>query len=250
LSVTISKDEIENGLRKLGVKSGMMLEVHCSLSSFGNVEGGALTIIDVFKNIIGTKGAIVMPSYKLSPLLPLDENDKKLGLTIKIKYLHNENEKTSMGIVSDTFRKMPDVVTGEGVFRVSAWGKDAKKHSSGFHHLIDSNGYALLIGVDIYSMSSMHYVEDVLPDKIKNLFKPSEEAKKIYPESEWFIETWEPPIKSWYIIQEEAYKKGYINDCMIGNSKCMLVKVKDVINIYRDALINEPYKLYGIEKET
>ena len=245
--MSITKNEIENGLRQLGVKLGMMLEVHCSLGSFGHVEGGGLTVIDALKNSVGPEGAIVMPSYKHSPPLPLNETDKKLGLTVKIKFLQNEGEKTSMGIVSDTFRKMHDVVTGEGIFRVSAWGKDAKKHSSGFQHLIDSNGHALLMGVDIYKMSSMHYAEDNLPAEIKNLFDPPEEAKKIYPESEWFIEAWEPAVKPWYTIQERAYKKGYINDCMIGNCKCMLVKVNDVLNIYRDALINEPFELYGLK---
>jgi len=245
--MSITKTEIKNGLVRLGVKEGMILEVHCSLKSFGHINGGANTIIEILKNIVGIDGAIVMPSFRLADNSPLNEIDKKLGLTQKIKILKNNETPSAMGIVADTFMKMPDVITGEGIFRVSAWGKDAKKHSSGFYHLIDSNGYALLMGVDIYRMSSMHYVEDILPNEIKNLFKPSEEAKKIYPESEWFIEAWEPPVKPWYFIQERAYKKGFINDCMIGNCKCMLVKVKDVINIYRDALIKEPYKLYGLE---
>jgi len=140
------------------------------------------------------------------------------------------------------------VVTGDGVFRVSAWGKEAEKHASaGFQHLIDSCGYALLMGVDIYKMSTMHYVEDCIPDEIKNKFKPPEEARKIYPESEWFIEAWAPTVKPWYTIQETAYKRGYINDCIIGNSKCMLVKVKDVLNVYREALIKESFKLFGLE---
>lgn len=42
----------------------------------------------------------------------------------------------------------PDVQTGRGIFRVSAWGKDAVRHADGFQHLIDSGGYALLLGVD------------------------------------------------------------------------------------------------------
>ena len=226
----------------------MLLEVHCSLSTFGHVDGGALTIINALKNVIGTDGAIVMPTYKHSPALPLTKTDKNLGLTLKIRYIHDDNEKSGMGVVSDTFRKMPDVITGEGMFRVSAWGKDADKHvSSGFQHLIDSDGYALLMGVDIYSMSSMHYVEDYLPDEIKNKFVPSKEARNIYPETEWFIESWTPfPVKPWYVIQEEAYKKGYINDAKIGNAKCMLVQVKNTIELYKQALKNNPFELYGL----
>jgi len=246
----MTKKEIEEGLRQLGVKSGMILETHCSLSSFGHVDGGAITIIDALKNIIGTEGAIVMPSFKDSLTLPLTETDKRLGLTLKIKLLRGDEERSGMGIVSDTFRKMPDVKTGEGQFRVSAWGKDAEKHAAGwFNHLIASGGYALLLGVDIYKMSSMHYVEDILPNEIKKLFRPSEEALKIYPESEWFIEAWTPPAKPWYTIQDRAYEKGYITDIMIGTSKCMLAEVNSVIGLYKQALQTEPYKLFGLQHE-
>jgi aminoglycoside N3'-acetyltransferase len=246
--VFITKTEIENGLAHLGVKAGMMLAVHCSLSSFGQVDGGALTVIDALKNVAGPDGAVVMPSFKLSTDLPLDEADKRLGLTQKIKILQDESEKSRMGIVSDTFRKMPDVITGGGLFRISAWGKDAQKHAStGFQYLIDSAGYALLLGVDIYRMSAMHYVEDCLPVEIKNKFAPSQEAREIYPESEWHIEAWEPAAKPWYTIQDRAYENGYIADAMIGNAKCMLVQVKNVVELYRKALQTEPFELYGLK---
>lgn len=36
---------------------------------------------------------------------------------------------------------------------------------------------------------------------------------------------------------------------MIGNSKCMLVQVKNVISLYRQALISEPFELYGITEK-
>lgn len=244
----MTKTEIEEKLRQLGVKRGMMLETHCSLSSFGHVDGGATTIIDALKSIVGIEGAIVMPSFKDSLNLPLNETDQRLGLTLKIKLLHGDEERSGMGIVSDTFRKMSDVKTGEGQFRVSAWGKDAEMHAAnGFNHLIVSGGYALLLGVDIYKMSSMHYVEDVLPNEIKKLFRPSEEALKIYPESEWFIEAWVPPTKPWYTIQDRAYEKGYITDIMIGTGKCMLVQIDNVIGLYKQALQTDPYKLYGLK---
>lgn len=247
MTTALNKTDLINGFRALGVKEGMMLEVHCSMSSFGNVQGGAETIINSIKAVVGDEGTIIMPSFKLSSDLPLTEYDKKLGLKLKIKKLASDDEKSAMGIVSDTFRKMPDVITGNGLFRVSAWGKDVEKHAQGFQSLIDSAGYALLLGVDIYRMSSMHYVEDCLPDLIKDKFKPTDEARVLYPENEWFIESWAPVTKPWYTIQDAAYQKGYIQDCMIRNSKCMLVQVKETTELYRNALQTDPFKLYGLE---
>lgn len=246
MSSMVAKSDLENGLRKLGVKTGMALEVHCSLSKFGHVDGGAATIIDALKQAVGKGGAIVMPSFMLSPNLPLTDADIELGLTLKIKILQGDDERSAMGTVSDTFRKMPDVLTGQGLFRVSAWGKDADKHSLGFQHLLDTNGWALLLGVDIYRLSSMHYVEDSLPNEIRNMFKPSEEARKRYPEDQWFIEAWEPSIKPWYTIQNRAYEKGFIKDGVIGDAKCMLLQVREVVELYRQALQTDPFGLYGI----
>ena len=92
----------------------------------------------------------------------------------------------------------------------------------------------------------MHYVEDCLPNDIKDKFTPPESARRLYPESEWLIESWAPPAKPWYTIQKRAYENGYINDTMIGNAKCILMQVKSTIELYRKALENEPFALYGL----
>ncbi len=246
METVLTGSDLAHGLRQLGVQSGMALEVHCSLSRFGHLQGGANTVINTLMGIVGTEGALVMPSFRLSPNLSLTEEDQQLGLTMKIRILSEDEERSAMGAVSDTFRKRTDVVTGNGIFRVSAWGKEADKHSAGFRHLIDNDGYALLLGVDIYRLSTMHYVEDVMPDEIRSKFKASPEARAKYPEDQWFIEAWKPDGKPWYKIQEEAYSRGFIADTCIGNAKCMLFKVYPVIDLYRQALLEHPLELYGL----
>jgi aminoglycoside N3'-acetyltransferase len=242
----LSVTELTNGLLQLGVRPGMMLEVHSSLRSLGYVEGGAASVIKALMNAVGPEGALVMPSFMISGGLPLSDEDKKMGIRQKIRIL-KEGEKNALGIIPATFRQMPGVLTGEGMKRVSAWGKDAGIHSSGYRHLIDNGGYALMIGVDIYAMSTMHYVEGHMPEKIRQMAAPSDEARKAYPADEWVIKSWVPSNQPWYTIQQRAYEKGYITDGMLGNSKCMLMQVKETIGLYRDALIHEPYKLFGLE---
>jgi aminoglycoside 3-N-acetyltransferase len=245
---SISKQDIISGLHKMGVESGMELEVHSSLKSFGYVEGGAITVIEALKETVGCNGSILMPSLRLSPNLPISEADKKLGITCKIKILSPDAEHSAMGLIADTFRQMPDVLTSDGVFGVSAWGKNADKVSNGFQYLIDHGGKALQLGVDIYKLTSMHYVEDLLPQKIRDIFKPSEEVNKIYPPEQWFIETGEPPVKPWYTIQKMAFEKGVIKEGLIGKCNCMFFDIWDVVGLYQKELKNNPYKLYGIEE--
>lgn len=62
--------------------------------------------------------------------------------------------------------------------------------------------------VDIYRLSSMHYMESSLPGEICAIFTPKEEVRKRYPEDQWYVETGVPPVKAWHKIQEEAYRRG------------------------------------------
>ena len=244
---SVTKEDLIRGFYELGIRPGMAVEVHCSLSSFGYVAGGASAVIESLFDTVGSNGTIIMPSLRLSPNLPLDDDDRALGLVSKIRILPPDNERSAMGIVADTFRRLPGVCTGDGVFRVSAWGKDAAAHAKGLRYLIDTDGWALLLGVDIYKLTAMHSVEDILPDGIKDIFRPTKEAGLKYPEDEWLIEGGEPPVKPWYTIQERAYHNGMIKEGMIGNCKCMFFKVRDVTGLYREALEQDPYALYGIE---
>ena len=133
-----------------------------------------------------------------------------------------------------------------GLFRVSAWGKDKKINSEGFQNLISNDEWALLIGVDIYSLSSMHYVEEFLPQRVKDIFQADKRLLEIYPENEWYIETGVPPIKAWYKVQDRAYRNGSIKEAVIGQSKCMFFKINSVIGIYKKWLQEDPFGLYEI----
>ena len=136
-----------------------------------------------------------------------------------------------------------------GFKRVSAWGKDNHIHAQGFQHLIDNNGLALMLGVDITSMSTMHYVEQFIPDDIKQMSLPSPEARAKYPEDEWIVKSWNlghVVPHPWHVIQQRAYERGYVTDRMIGNAKCMLFRVRETIELYKDALINEAHELFRL----
>lgn len=244
----MKKEQLIAEFNRIGISNGDILEVHSSLSSFGHVEGGAETVIEALMECVGEDGTIFMPALRLSPELELTENDMKLGVTVKIKILSENAPRTAMGVIADTFRQRRDVVTGDGIFRISGWGKYADEAvKGGLDYAIHNGGKALLLGVDIYKLTAMHYIENCLPEKIKNAFAPNEEVCKIYPSDEWFIEMGEPPVKPWYTIQNIAYSKGYIDDGYIGKCKYMLFDIFSVIDLYKQELENNPFNLYGME---
>lgn len=246
---TIKKQDIINGLLDLGLKSGDEIEVHSSLSSFGYVEGGTETVISALKEVVGENGSIFMPALRLSKELPLTEQDKALGITTKIQILLEDCGHSAMGIIADTFRQMSDTITNDGIFRISVWGKSANEVKDGLQYLIYNGGKALMLGVDIYKLTAMHYVEDLLPEDIKNYFPLSDEINATYPPDKWLIEAGTFPVKPWYTIQKMAYEKGAIKDGRIGNAKVMFFNIWDIVGLYEQELKNNPYKLYGLERQ-
>ncbi len=244
----MNKAQLVEELKKIGLQEGMVIEVHSSLSSFGYVEGGAETVIEALMECVGENGSIFMPALALSPEMELTEEDKVMGITVKIKVLPEDAPRTAMGIIADTFRKREDVITGHGVIRTAGWGLHAEEAGKGgLDYVIHNGGKVLLLGVDIYKLTAMHYVEDALPKEIGEMFAPTEEINQKYPPEEWFMEAGAPPVKPWYTIQDMAMERGLIQEGYIGKCKYMFFDVWDVVSIYKEELEKNPYKLYGLE---
>ena len=245
----VTKQQLRQALTELGVEQGMTLEVHSSLRSFGELEGGAMTLIGTLKEIVTPQGSIFMPALRLSREFELTDEDKKLGITVKIKKLSPDAPHTAMGAVADTFRQLPDTLTGRDTISTSGWGKHADEAlKGGLDYALHNGGKALLFGVDIYKLTAMHYVEGITPKDINAQFAPTDEINRIYPPSEWFIEAGHPPVKAWYTIQAMAYEKGIINETNIGSCKVMFFDIWDVVSIYENALKTDPYGLWGMKK--
>lgn len=245
----VTKKELKDALINLGLEKGMALEVHSSLSSFGELEGGAMTVIDTLKELLTDQGSIFMPALRLSPELPLSDEDKKLGITVKIKVLPREEKRTAMGLIADTFRTLPGTLCGADVISTAGLGKHADEAvKGGLDWAIHNGGKALLLGVDIYKLTAMHYMEEITPKEIGEVFAPSAEVNKIYPPEEWFIECGHPPVKAWYKIQNLAYERGLIKESMIGSCKAMFFDILDVVSIYREELERDPFGLWGMKK--
>ena len=244
----VTKQELKHALAELGVQKGMVLEVHSSLRSFGELEGGAMTVIDALKELVTEEGSIFMPALRLSRELPLTDADRQLGITVKIKVLDPDAPTTAMGVIADTFRQLPDTVCGRDTISTSGWGKFAGEAlTGGLDYAIHHGGKALLLGVDIYKLTAMHYVEPITPADITAMFAPSEAVNRVYPPDEWFVEAGHPPVKAWYTIQAMAFEQGLIKEAMIGGCKAMFFDIRSVVSLYENELINDPYGLWGLK---
>lgn len=159
---TTSYKLILEDLLSLGVKENDTIMVHSSLSSMGNVENGAITVILALCDVVGENGTILFPSFTY-----IEANK-----TNSFSYL---DSKCCVGLIPETFRKLPNVIRSfHPTHSVCAIGKNAyeitKDHildetplgsNSPFQKLPNYNGKILLIGCGLYCNSFIHALEEI-----------------------------------------------------------------------------------------
>jgi len=247
----LTQKDIEDGLRQLGLGRGDAVEVHSSLSSFGWVESGAPPVVEALMNVVGEQGALVMSAYPVTPAIPLSEEEKARGIAWKVRILREDTtEKTGMGAIVEEFVRRPGVICGRRLPRVCAWGRNAQMLSEGYQRLLEMDGWALLLGVDITRCSSMHQAEVRvgIPEEIGERFRIPEEISRDYPANTWSIGYGSAPGDPWRKVWEEAQRRGLIRERRIGRAECKLFRAEALVSIYEHLLRTDPYGLFGVEK--
>lgn len=250
-SQSITQKEIEAGLKSLGLQQGNAVEVHCSLSSFGYVEGGGDSVVNALINVVGKEGTLIMSAYPIGPSISLTVEEETRGITWKCRILDEEStEKTGLGTVVDKFKQIPDVVLGSGIHRVCVWGNDASLHSQGYKYLLEIDGWTLLLGVNVHSCSSLHVAERVgIPEEVARIYRVPEDILQEYPVDEWSIGFGSTPNDAWMTVWQEAEKHKLIRSQRIGQATCSLFKANALVAIYESFLRSDPYTLFGVDKD-
>lgn len=151
-----SRDTLIEQLRALGVPSGEPVVVHTAFSRIGPVEGGPLGLIDALRAVLGSAGTLMMPSM-------CDDDDHPFEAAVTPCF--------GMGIVAETFRRLPDVLRSDSPHAFTATGPLAaeltRPHPIDLPHGPDSpigrlhehDGWVLLLGVGHDANTSIHLAE-------------------------------------------------------------------------------------------
>ncbi|HCY06986.1 MAG: AAC(3) family N-acetyltransferase [Erysipelotrichaceae bacterium] len=175
----LTKDEIIQGLLKVGVMPGMTLEVHGSLSSFGFVIGGAQSVVDALLEVLGPEGTLLMPLHMglnsepsswYNPSIEIELIDKVREAIPPFDKM--ASEAYGMGALVDNLRRRDGVVTSSHPnVAFIAKGKYANllcnhqslhfplSSESPVARLYEIKGFCLLLGVDFDRCTSMHLSE-------------------------------------------------------------------------------------------
>jgi aminoglycoside N3'-acetyltransferase len=145
-------------LQTLGVRPGSVLVVHTAFSKVAPVEGGPRGLIDALLAALGPQGTLVMPSLS-------DEDDVPFDAT--------RTPCREMGVVADTFWRMPGVLRSDNPHAFAASGPKAAEvladHPLDVPHGLDSpvgrvhdlDGDVLLLGVGHDANTTIHLAENL-----------------------------------------------------------------------------------------
>lgn len=155
---TVSRAALAAQLRALGVRPGGVLVVHTAFSQVAPVEGGPVGVIDALRDALGAAGTLVMPSLSDDDEHPFDPTATPCR---------------GMGIVADTFWRLPGVRRSDSPHAFAAVGPHAASitvpHPPEVPHGPDSpvgrvhalDGQVLLLGVGHDADTTVHLAEAI-----------------------------------------------------------------------------------------
>ena len=131
--------------------------MHASLSSLGQVDGGADTVIDALLEALGSEGTLLMPTHPARDGRTFDP----------------DTVPSDMGTISETFRLRPGVLRSRHPYHpVAAFGARAEEMlrdhersaipdgpETPYGRLVTLDGWVLHIGCDLDTLTLLHTVE-------------------------------------------------------------------------------------------
>ncbi len=162
--IPVSRSQLAAGLQDAGLRAGDTVFVHTSLSAFGEVTGGAETVIDALLDVIGSSGTLVMPAFTWNQNHAADR---------VVFDMRHDSVKDEVGIIPETFRRRPGVrrsrhvchsvaAIGPNAERVMGNGVSSFGRDSSFQALYEVDAVYLLLGVGFNVCTALHAAEEIV----------------------------------------------------------------------------------------
>lgn len=237
--------------RELGVKEGMTLIVHTSLSSLGWVCGGAEAVIQALMQAVGEDGTLVMPAQSAGNSDPADwmappvpESWWPVIREHMPAFSVDTTATRGMGAIAELFRQFPGVIRSHHpMYSFTAWGKNKEYvtenqllqegfgETSPLAKIYKLGGKILFIGVGHDSNTSFHLSEHARKDQVyvtksAALMENGERVWKTYSEIDYDSDCFE---KIGYEFERmENYQR-----MKIGGAVCKLFDQRKVVDFGR-----------------
>jgi aminoglycoside 3-N-acetyltransferase len=234
----LTRNDILKGLKAIGVRRGMRIMVHSSLSSFGKVEGGSKTVIRALMAAVGTKGTIMMPSFNHATIF----DSRGRGI------YDPRTTPTTNGTIPDAFWRMPGVRRSlNPTHPFSCWGRDAGRYTARHHETLEmgkdsplgllahDGGRQLNLGTTHETTTAKHVAETMR--RVPCLgYRTESYAVRVPGGRIRMLRSWSwrekecPLTESGKLIEDEMERAGTQVKGRIGGCAVTFMKIADILD--------------------
>ena len=221
---TISRSEMTDQILALGVQPGAVLVVHTAFSRVAPVEEGPRGLIEALRDALGPGGALVMPSMSDDDDHPFDPQGTPC---------------VGMGVVADTFWRMPGVSRSDSPHAFAAIGPRAAEitaeHPVDVPHGLESpvgrvyelDGHVLLLGVGHDADTTVHLAENMAGVRYRQSYhaivlRNGKPTRVDYGEPDHCCENFQF-LDSW-LEAEGRQRRG-----VVGHAEARLARSRDIV---------------------
>lgn len=232
----VGRSEIVDQLRALGVREGGVLLVHISFRAVRPVEGGPRGLIEVLRSTVGSAGTLVMPSWSGDDDEPFD--------------LESTAAAADLGVVADTFWRLPGVMRSDHFFACAAAGPHAEAIACGplplpphnpdspVGRVHDLDGQVLLLGVGHDANTTIHLAEILggAPYRVPKHITVIENGRPVrigYGENDHCCQRFA-------LMDDWLREKNLQAEGNVGNAVARLSRARDIVAIGRKHLALDP----------
>lgn len=232
----LSRAEVTDQLRTLGVDEGGVLLVHSSFRATRPVEGGPPGLIEVLRDAVGRDGTLVMPSWPADSDEPFDPTTTPAA--------------EDLGVVADTFWRLPDVVRSDHPCAFAAAGPHAERITadplplpphipeSPVGRVHDLDGQVLLVGVGHDADTTLHLAELIagVPYRVPKELVVIRDGRPVrieYGENDHCC-------ARFAFADEWLRERGLQSEGPIGHAPARLARSRDIVRVALDHLNHDP----------
>lgn len=232
----LTRAKILSQLRALGVEKGGVLLVHTSFRAIRPIERGPLGLIEALRDSLGPHGTLVMPSWSGDDDQPFNPITSPAS--------------PDLGVVPDTFWRLPGVARSNHPFAFAAAGPQAERITSGslpvpphgpespVGRIYDLEGQVLLLGVGHDADTMLHLTELVagVPYRVPRYCTVLQDGRPVrvdYGENDHCCARFN-------LADEWLRARGLQREGRVGQAHARLARARDIVNLALEALAHDP----------
>jgi aminoglycoside 3-N-acetyltransferase len=249
----INRNELLAGFKRTGLQAGDTVLVHSAFKSFGGVEGGPQTVIDVLLEILTPEGTLIMPTFNF---------DFNKGQPWDVRTTPSQ-----MGVLTELVRTDPRAkrvfhpfysfaIIGKYAGELTRERyKSSYERKSVFGKLRDLDAKIMIIGLDYtHSFTFVHHVEQMegVDYRFIKAFtgEVTDENGRTYSDTFYMLvrNLDKGVITEVNPMGAVLERRGVVTLHKIGDADVKIMKANEAYRVIAEEMKRDPFLMYQIKK--